>query len=341
VLVAGPTDVKVALRAIRFVGGVWTYLNASGSGPHVVCDATNESDGVLLPVVGDWFTIDAEWWVDNVFVEWVTVDGDDATPLVIGNIYIDCRTSAAPPASETPTPGIPASVYAYWALTEGSGQSVANKSPGVAVLPLQLGSTAGVDGNDPTWQTGPRRLEMGGGTTTKDLVYALGIPSVAAGSALFFYGQIDALGTAVKYLCAIDGGGVDDHQITVSNTTGLASVYISENTGGGTNRTATGTTVLNNGEEHVFGFVHDGSTLKLYIDPIDGLEEASVACAAAQEPGGRNLILGSGGNPPAADNGPDNFDLGDSAFWAGATVPTPAEIAELYAAFKLTYTGLP
>jgi hypothetical protein len=345
VLTAFPAGTKVALQAVRFVGGAWSYLNAAGSGPFVLVDSVGEISGRSVPNLGDWVEIDEEWFEDNVFVDWVTVGGDGASDGVLGNVRADFRTSAAPPASEVPEPEMPtAGLIANWELTEGSGTTVASKSPVPSGPTLILGTTTGTEADprfDPSWQTGPRRLRP----ANFDLVYhayshIVNIPSYAAGSAFFIYADIPTLGGLPKYLMGI-GNSPYTYRMGIDASNKLF-VQITEDSGGTPTRTATGTTSITNGSKHLVGFRHDAAAnlLEVFVDPADGEPEGSTACALALFDATTDLIVGAGGYPPGG-NPPDNWDHGDANWHVGATLPTNTEIAELYALRKLTYTDLP
>jgi hypothetical protein len=347
VLVAFPSGTKVALQAVRFTGGVWTYLNAAGSGPFVAVDAVSEISGRSVPNLGDWVEIDEEWFEDNVFLDWVTVGGDGASDGVLGNVRADFRTSAAPPASDVPDPELPTDgLVAYWALTEGSGQTVANKSPGVGTADLVLGDNTGDGTRDPTWAASPRRLTTTGfGAGDHHYAHYDSVPSAASGYAIFFYGDITTIGGLTKHLCGLVGGALRDHDIQLVDVGGgvcKAQAHVVD--AGSTPRLATGTTTIVNGSKHWYGLVHDGTTLGIYVDPADGLPEGTVACGTAIEDASpRDVIIGAGNYPLTIHGGPDSWAFGDIWLAAGSAVAdlTPAKIAEMYAVAKLTYTTLP
>jgi hypothetical protein len=345
VLSAGPADSRVAVRALLFDGGAWRYFNTIESAPWAPIDAVIEADGVILPSTGAWFTLDPALQVENVILEPVTVGGDDASPATLGNVYVDCSSILMPPSGELATPEIPTDgLIAYWELTEGSGSSVASKDPAPSGPSLTLGFTTGTESDprfDPSWQTGPRRLRPAG----FDLVYSAfshlaNIPSYAAGSACFMYVDVTTFGGLAKFFMGT-GNSPYVYRMGVDGSNKLFA-QITEDSGGTPTRTATGTTTISNGSKHLVGFIHDGTNLKVYVDPVDGLPEGTVACAAALFDATTDLIIGGGAYPPGAGQ-PDNFDHGDVVYASGAAVAnlTPDKIAELYAKMKLTYTALP
>jgi hypothetical protein len=337
VLVAGPTGSLIKIRILPFVDAEWQ------DGPTIPIDAVNLSGTDIIPQLGATFTVPEELQIDNAILDWVTTGGDDATEATIGNIYLRSTSSATPPDPETPPPGLPtAGLIANWELTEGSGSQVTSKAPVPSGPTLVLGFTTGTESDarfDPSWQTGPRRLRPAG----FDLVYSAfshvaNIPSYAAGSACFMYIDIASLGGLPKFLMGI-GNSPYTYRMGIDGSNHLF-VQITEDSGGGTLRTATGTTTISNGSQHLVGFIHDGTNLKVYVDPDDGLHEGIVACAAALFDATTDLIIGGGGYPPGAGQ-PDSFDHGDVNYHIGATLPSVVGIAELYAYRKLTYTALP
>lgn len=351
VLAAGPSGAKIGIRGIKYAGDTPTLLGTGGVGPFVAVDTQNLIDGVLWANSGDYFDVDPAFQINNVNCELVVYGGDGATETIIGNVYIFAVSVGAdvPPFPETPDPEVPDDgvLFAAWLVTEGSGQFVENKIVGgVTPRRLTLGDNTGTTTRDPTWTAGPRRLAtLGFATVDHHYAFSDDIPSLAAGCALFFYGDITTLGGLTKYLCGVEDGANTDHTIQVVDVGGVgkARAQITENTGGGTSRTATGTTTIANGSKHLFGLVHNGTTLGVYVDPDDGLPEATTACAAAFEVNAppRRLVIGAGRTPTTGINGPDVWAFGDVALYVGASVPNAAAIAELYAAFKLVYTDLP
>ena len=312
--------------------------------------------GVRVPLkdakhaVGIAVQVDAGF-VGDVLLRPVVVGGDGTEVPEILNFIIESYTAEPPPAdgeAEPIDPVVPTDgLVANWELTETSGQTVANKTPGVGTANLILGDTTSVDGRDPTWAGSPRRLTTAGFATV-DHHYAHydSIPSLVSGCAIFFYGDITSIGGLTKYLCGVENSGADDHQISLVDVGGVAKAraYVLEDTGGGTVRTVTGTTTIVNGSKHVYGLLHDGTTLGIYVDPADGMPEATTACSAAKElTTPRRFVIGAGSTPITSNNGPDVWAFGDTRFYAGASVAslTPDEIAGLYQAFKLVYTDLP
>lgn len=130
---AFPTGTKMALRVLPYVFGSWSYPDGA-SGPWVALDEVNESDDAILAVSGDWFDVDPDFQLDNLQIELVIVDGDDAGEGVFSNVYLETLSvpSTTPPPSGTPTPpGVPTTsptLLADWDPTEGSGTTLADKS---------------------------------------------------------------------------------------------------------------------------------------------------------------------------------------------------------------------
>jgi hypothetical protein len=154
------------------------------------------------------------------------------------------------------------------------------------------------------------------------------------------YVDVATFGGLAKFFMGT-GNSPYTHRMGVDGSNHLFA-QVTENSGGGTLRTATGTTAISNGSKHLVGFIHDGTNLKVYVDPDDGLPEGTVACAAAIFDATTDLIIGGGAYPPGAGQ-PDNFDHGDVVYASGAGVAswTPDDIAGLFAWFKLTYPALP
>lgn len=339
-----PEGTRIRLIALTFVNGVFVPITNASNGPWIpVHEARINSDGTPLPIASGWFVIDPSLDRDNLTITWDVYGGDGTGEFVMGDLFVELTSDPRPPFTEIPDPETPESgaIVGYWPPTELIGEIVASKAPKADGLTMYLGHTTGIDiDQNPSWDSGPPRLVMGGGTIEKDMVHVPGIPSLAAGSALFFVANVWNIGSGDKYLCAIPGsGGVDDHWIRINDITHTVSAAITEDSGGsgGTSRVATSATVIVANEWHVYGLTHDGTMLRLFIDPINGLPETSVACDTALEFGGRSFILGSGSFPPAPHNGPNNMDLGPSILYAGSLVPSAAEIAELYAVWKATY----
>lgn len=291
-------------------------------------------------------------FVGEVLLDPVVAGGDDTAVPEIQNFIVESTSAEPPPADgedEPIAPGVPASVTYQWEVTEGSGQIVANKKIGGVTADLILGDNDTDGTRDPTWTAGPRRLDTAGFLTI-DHHYAHydGVPSLAAGCAIFFYGDIASLGSLAKYLCGVEDGGSQDHVVAVDGSN-HAIAQVTEDTGGGTTRTATGTTSIVNGSKHVYGLLHvptgaGTGTLGIYVDPIDGLPEGTATCGAPREAAGapRKFVMAAARTPPGG-GGADSFAFGDVYFFAGtdATSLTPDDIAALYQQFKLTYTALP
>jgi hypothetical protein len=284
----------------------------------------------------------------DVLLKAVVEGGNDTDVPKILNFIIESTSTEPPPADgedEPVTPGVPTDgLLAYWTLTEGSGSSVASKDPAPSGPSLTLGFTTGTESDsrfDPSWQTGPRRLRPAG----FDLVYSAfshlaNIPSYAAGSACFMYVDVATFGGLAKFFMGT-GNSPFTYRMGVDGSNKLFA-QISEDSGGDPVRTATGTTTISNGSKHLVGFIHDGTNLKVYVDPDDGLPEGTVACAAAKFDATTDLIIGGGAYPPGAGQ-PDNFDHGDVVYASGAGVAswTSDDIAGLCQQFRLTYTAIP
>jgi hypothetical protein len=331
VVVAGSTDAKLAVQYFRTSDSTWRYLDGV-SGPYLTLAASGDILGLLATTEGDALGLK--------LCRWVTVGGDAAADPELGSFALIGATIATTAVPPVDIPFV-ASAFAYWALTEGSGDFVANKVVGGGTRNLRLGAAVGSDSSDPTWTTGPRRLVFGGGTTDKDICHYPSAPSLAAGSALFFYFEIDAFGSGDKEICGMAGGSTQDHKLTISVTSHLLTASVTEDSGGGggTTRSVTGTTMLDVGFKGLVGFLHDGTTLGVYVNPADGLPEATTACSTALESGGRSLILDSSAFPPSANN-IDNSKIGDIIFYVTA-VPNQATIAKMYTAWKLIYPAMP
>jgi len=288
----------------------------------------------------------------EVLLDPVVVGGNGTDVPEIQSFVLESTSEAPPPADGEGGPvdaGVPSFVTYQWELTEGSGQTVANKKVGGVTAALILGDTTSADGRDPTWTAGPRRLATGGFATV-DHHYAHfdSVPSMAAGFAFFGYADITSLGGLAKFFCGSESGAVTDHQMGVDGSNHVFA-RVTENTGGGTSRVATGTTTISNGSKHFVGFVHvptgpTTGTLAVYVDPVAGLPEGSVTCGTPLEPTTpRKFVIGAGHTPTTSDNGFDAWAFGDAYVFVGtdAASLTPDDIAALHQQAKLTYTDLP
>ena len=336
-----PEGTRLAFRGLRFLNGEWEYLTAATEAPYLpLHEVITNGDGAILPVISDWFVIDAAMDIDSLTLEWVVYGGDGTGEVIIGNIYVELSADPRPPTTTIPDPETPTGeLWVDWNPTEGAGEWVENKlDGGVTPRRLILGDSIANSDRDPTW--GVDRLVSTAlfGADHQYLHYTPA-PDFTNGASFFFYGLVDQLGTATKYLCGVYDGVVIDHHIYISNADRLPRARITEDSGGagGTDRTVVGTTAIVDDSEHTFCFTHDGSTLKIYID---GALEGSTACGLAKETGGR-IITFCTGSPPLTTvrNGPDNYDHGRTLVATRAL--TAAEVAETHAAFKVQYPGLP
>jgi hypothetical protein len=93
---AGSTGTTLAFAYSLDGGDTWAEL-----GPTVPLDA------ISYPSLGAFATIAAPARVDNVLLGWGTKGGDGATPVKVGNIYVDAVSAETPPDSDdgTPPPG--------------------------------------------------------------------------------------------------------------------------------------------------------------------------------------------------------------------------------------------
>ncbi len=189
---------------------------------------------------------------------------------------------------------------------------------------------------------------VGFGAGDSTYVQYQGVPTLVEGCAIFFYAEMTTIGTLPKRLCGVEDGGSQDHIILLVDVgAGVvkAQAQVTEDTGGGTSRLATGTTTIVNGSKHLYGLVHDGTNLKVYVDPSDGLPEATTACGPAREASAppRVLVVGAARRPTSIFGGPDVSSFGDIALYVGADAAnlTADDIAALYAIFKAVYPALP
>jgi len=287
----------------------------------------------------------------EVLLDPVVVGGNGTDVPEIQSFVLESTSEAPPPADGEGGPvtaGIPqtGSVLAYWQLTEGGGETVANKMTGSGGAPvLAVGTTTSAgDGFEPTWATGPRRMQATslGGFTHQLCRYAFTSGEAAAlanGFAIFLPFKPTA-GPGDKYAFGIftPTGSVRIAEFLYDNTASrVPTVLVLENSGGsGTNRTVSGTTPIDNGDWHLLGLVFTGTTLKIVVD---GAVEGSTACSAAV-PGisGTYIDFGWPGTNGSFTNGPDACDFGDPLMYVDAGIDfTDDELAGMYEEFKLTY----
>ena len=332
-----PEGTRLAFRGLRFLNGEWEYLTAATEAPYLpLHEVITNGDGAILPVISDWFVIDAAMDIDSLTLEWVVYGGDGTGEVIIGNIYVELSADPRPPTTTIPDPEAPTgSLFADWNPTESAGGVVTAKNLDPGDRDLLLGTATAT----PEWIASPPGLRM---RTllfeSDDYAHYMGTPDLSAGSSVFLYVKLWSLGSATKYLCGVEGAVTTDHHLFIAVGTRAISARITEDSGGagGTPKTATSTTTFEDGEEHTLCFTHDATNLKLYVD---GVLEATTPCALALEGGTREFVLGGGKIPPSDRLTPDDATFGRCRFYTGAL--TAAEVVEMHALYKLTYTGLP
>ncbi len=88
---------KVAMQGSLDGGFTWDYLDGTG-GPNFTTSIIN------YPSLGDWVFLDPTYKVNNVLLRPVIADGDDASPVEFGTIYLDVVSSESPPTGEEGSP---------------------------------------------------------------------------------------------------------------------------------------------------------------------------------------------------------------------------------------------
>jgi hypothetical protein len=355
-----PEGTRLALRLLRFNGADWVYFTEATSGPFIPIHEVNteSSTGRIIPVGSAWFVMDDANDIDNITIEWVTYGGDGTGEVTIGNIYIELTSDPRPPNTQIPPdPQAPSDLYAYWPMFAGntaeSGVSDADQYiPNYAGNGITADLIRGEDKFEGAWDgeivpAVTRQLfksfGSGGGGVNHDYMWLDGVPSLATGCSIVFYGVMAALGTAVKHICGVRtpaGLGTNDHYLHVDPTSRLLSATVTEAAVSPSlpvDRTATGTTQILDLSQHLYCLAHDGTTLRV---GLDGVFEGSVACSTADISGtNRYLVLASGGKSSTAQSGPDVFSLGDIWFYTRAI--TEAEFAEIWAVVKVQHNIFP
>lgn len=296
-------------------------------------------------------------FVGEVLLDAVVVGGDDTAVPEIQNFIVESTSAEPPPADgedEPITPEIPrtADLLAAWKLEEGAGETIANKVAGSGGVPvLAVGSTTSAgDGHETTWATSPRRMTCPSLPSFQHTycryVFSAGEAAALANGFAIFLPFKPTSGPGDKFAFGIFDStpGSRLAQFLYDNTAGrVPSAQALENSGGGggTTRTATGSTPINNGVWHFLGLVATGTQLKIVID---GVVEASVACGPLMPgtAGTTYIDFGWPGTNLSFTNGPDNCDWGDPYVWIATGIDfTADELLAMYLEVKTTYTDLP
>ncbi len=195
-----------------------------------------------------------------------------------------------------------ASPIAHWTLSEGSGQSAAN-SDGSSTMTLQLGSTAGVDANDPTWVTGGLNgaadntyLANSGWTASDDAALALAgssytietiisPDSMPNGSSfsdramgLLYYR--DTAGSSTKYLLRVYGDTAGHQSYVAFYNSDNTTLYYNTAASNTTSFTNTGDTFLiTPGKKYYIAAIFDSTagTAQLLVRDLENGDTASAS----------------------------------------------------------------
>ena len=344
-LVAGPTGTKITLYGIRFDGDTPTPIGVSATGPSVPVDVVNSLSGRDWANQGDYFDVDESFQIANVHVVLMIEGGDDEGEAIFGNVQLFAVSVDAdtPPDPENPGPEIPQSesLIAEWIPV--SGQSIPNAIAGSGGLPpLMLGSTTGSDSDDGTFASSPPRI-----TTT-----SYGSFQHQFCRYVFSAGEAAALpdGFAIFVPFRVNSGGADKFVFGIVNPLGgrVASFFFDSSriplgtlsTSPSTSNTV-GTTTVDNGEWNLAGLVFTGSRWKIVMN---GVVEGDVAVGGplTDTSTGTYIDFGWAGTNLSFAQGPDSVDTGTARIWIASGMNfSDAELAEMYAAVKLTYTALP
>lgn len=339
VLKAGPSGAKVGVRGIRFAGDTPTYLAVSSDAPSVDVDSRNMIAGVLWANAGGYVDLDESFQIDNVNIEPV-IAGHVGGETILGDLTITALSVAAsvPPPTETPDPVFPTGMIARWKMEEGSGLSVENDvTPGTLDLVLNPSFPPG-------WVT--NALYCHGVTFFRLTIAEAQLTTDLRTSAAFFYIKpVTVPGLAAYWRIANangDGpgsGGGDSPSLTLVGIGGGQAVF--EVRLGDPVVTVTASVSIAAGEEATFGYIHDGSTLTVYVN---GVACGSAACAFGIE----------WDSPPAYFIGcphgnltseQTDVEIGDYTLWDGGLtaddLPSALGFASAHATLRLKYPGLP
>lgn len=332
-----PSGTRLALRVLPYIGGAWSYFNVADEGPWLPLHAPATSDGVIIPVLSDWFVIDADFDTDNIVMEWVTYGGDGTGEVVIGNIHVQLSASTRPPTSEIPEPPVPTSgLLGDWPLYLGDipGDVSGENND------LTLGANS-PDDQDPGWLADPTRgLQFGPGASLK-LKYAINstLP-YAAGElralSLVFYLRFASLPAGEAWIFRLTSSGGGELQIRLKPSGALRLARGTDGTDPDIE-----TSVLSVNTDYVIAVTcgsEIGDTLTVSVNAgtpvVSSAFDGQVAAFTSQP----NLLWGADNTGFTAQIGLPGI-IGHTRLWDG--VISPAQIAATYADLRTEYPGLP
>ena len=335
-----PEGTRLALRVLPYIGGAWSYFDSANEGPWLpLHEPATDGNGAIIPVLSDWFTIDAEFDQDNIVVEWVTYGGDGTGRVTIGNIYVQLSANTRPPTSEIPEPPVPTSgLLADWPVDEGLG-GVANDVSGNN-HDLTLGADL-PDNQDPTWFGGDTHgLQFGSGASLK-LKYAINDTLPYTGGelralSLVFYLRFSSLPADEAWIFRVVGGAVSELAIRLKPS---GAVIVGRGTDGGP--IAIETAPLSINTDYVIAYTNEatiGGAAKLYVNtgsPVTGVMPGPVASFTAQP----SFIWGADNTGFTFQTGFGMGIIGHTRVWDG--VITAAEILATYTDLRTEYPDLP
>jgi len=330
VVTAGNSGSYLRVEYFRTSDSTWRALDGT-SGPQLSLTSTGDIIGSLVTTEADARGLQ--------LCRLVSVGGDAAADPAFGSLAL---IGAVVSASGTPPVDIPwtPSAFAYWALTEGSGQTVANKVAEGPTRDLVLGNSTGADTYDTTWAAGPRRMQCPA-LPSFEHTYCRYVFSAGEAAAL-------QNGFAIFMPMYLNSGPGDKSVFGIVNPSGgRVAWFFYDNTAGrvpsariGGSGTAVGTTPMANGAWHQVGLIYTGTRVKCVVN---GVVEGDVAAATIPTTAtGTYIDFGWPGTNLSFAQGPDSMDFGDPLLFVAPGIDfTDAELLAMHAWFKLTYPDLP
>lgn len=296
-----------------------------------------------------------EWAEGDVLLRPVMVGGNGVIIPKVWNLIIESIGVEPPPLEGEGGPvdaEIPqyANLIADWALTEGSGQSIANKKTGSdGTPPLIVGATTSVETNDAQWASDPRRMTATGlSGFLHQYCHASGLPSIATGFAYFFpfratAGPGDKFVSALASIMASSLRGRSGYIFVNNAATKIISASLHDETGtsGGFVRGASATTPFVVGNWYYLGLWFDGDKVHIVVNGVDEGQSASFT-GNALSAAGEDLHIGWPSDNLSFAVGFDNCEFGDPLLYiAPGLTFTADELMSMYLYARLTYPGLP